>query len=370
MSRRSPHASWNDPAPLSAAQLAALAQVAARELLWALPSGAAEVRGLLARARAIPDPRLREDAIDSLTRKRPHLDGAGIFASLPARRNRALLCALVSFEAILEYLDNAHERASDAGISNGRRLHAALVDAVAPRRPERPDYYRDHPWHADGGYLSALVDRCRRAVNSLPSYPAVHEQLVEQARLLAQVLPLNHDADPALRETRLRQWAAQHPADDEWFERSASATGSLAVHGLLALAAEPALGAQQITQALAVHRRSSLLATMLDSYADQTEDAIAERHSYVAYYDDPDAINERLKGLIGECLSVAGALPNARQMLVIIASMIALYLTSDSSRAPALQDSTRTLLRSGGSLTMLLAPVLRAWRIAYRLTGA
>ncbi|MHB1835218.1 MAG: DUF2600 family protein, partial [Solirubrobacteraceae bacterium] len=339
---------------------------------WGLPLAALEIRRCKRKARAIPDPRLRADAVDGLTAKRPHLDGAALFAVLPRKRSPALLRALVSFEAILEYLDNAHERASEAGIQNGLQLHTALVDALDQQTTgEGSFYYRHHPWREDGGYLKALVASCRTAASSLRSYPAIREPLLEHAQRLAHVLPLNHEPDPARREVGLRRWAALHGDGGwQWFERTAADTGSLVVHGLLALAAEPTVEDPQIARTLALHRRLSLAATMLDSYVDHRQDALAGRHSYVAYYRDSGAMESRLGELITECLSVAGTLPNARQTNVLIASMVALYLSSDNSRSLTLDRSTRVLLRSGGSLTILLAPVLRAWRIAYGLTGA
>jgi tetraprenyl-beta-curcumene synthase len=371
MYRRSTCARPHDPAPPSTAQLAALARVACRELTWGLPLAAAEIRRCKRRATAIPDPRLRADAIHGLTAKRPHLDGAALFAALPRTRSPALLRALLRFEAILEYLDNTHERASETGIENGMQLHAALVDALDQQTTTGRAYYRSHPWGDDAGYLEALVASCRTAASSLPSYPAIREPLLEHAQRLAHVLPLNHEPDPARRAVGLRRWATlQSDGDWQWFERTAADTGSLVVHGLLALAAEPTVGDPEIARTLALHRRLSLAATMLDSYVDQRQDALAGRHSYVAYYGDSDTMSSRLGELITECLSVAGTLPNARQTNVLIASMVALYLSSDSSRSPTLARSTRMLLRSGGSLTILLAPVLRAWRIAYGLTGA
>jgi tetraprenyl-beta-curcumene synthase len=50
---------------------------------------------------------------------------------------------------------------------------------------------------------------------------------------------------------------------------------------------------------------------------------------------------------------------------VIVASMIAMYLSKDSARTPELDDYTRLLARAGGSLTRLLMPVLRTWRALY-----
>ena len=59
--------------------------------------------------------------------------------------------------------------APTSGTDNGLQLHQALVEALDPQLVIS-DYYRFHPWHADGGYIRALVDSCRTLCIQLPSY--------------------------------------------------------------------------------------------------------------------------------------------------------------------------------------------------------
>jgi hypothetical protein len=47
-----------------------------------------------------------------------------------------------------------------------------------------------------------------------------------------------------------------------------------------------------------------------------------------------------------------------------------LYLTKDSAHTPAMRATTASLVRAGGSLTRLLLPILRLWRIAYAQRSA
>jgi hypothetical protein len=48
-----------------------------------------------------------------------------------------------------------------------------------------------------------------------------------------------------------------------------------------------------------------------------------------------------------------------------VACMVAMYLTKDAARSPAMRKHTARIAASGGSLTRRLIPVLRLWRIAY-----
>jgi hypothetical protein len=65
-------------------------------------------------------------------------------------------------------------------------------------------------------------------------------------------------------------------------------------------------------------------------------------------------------------LHEARRLRNGPRHALIAAGMVAMYLSSDGARAPGKRSTTRSLVRAGGRLTMLLLPVLLVWRFAYR----
>jgi tetraprenyl-beta-curcumene synthase len=272
----------------------------------------------------------------------------------------------------LEFLDNMNERAAHLGQANGHQLHLALAEALDPDAPIS-DYYRCHPWREDGGYLRALVEACRCHCASLPSYPQVRPLLNREARR-TQVLALNHLPDPLRRDAALRDWAHREFPDHRhtsWFEITGAATGSLTIHALLALAAKPNCSNQEILNVQAAYFPGlSLIATMLDSYVDQSEDSVNANHSYIAHYATPELALQRLSQLISTSLSHLSHLPDGHRHMVIAASMVAMYLSRDGNGDPATDIATTQLLRAAGSLTKLLLPILRAWRIAYDLRSA
>jgi tetraprenyl-beta-curcumene synthase len=104
---------------------------------------------------------------------------------------------------------------------------------------------------------------------------------------------------------------------------------------------------------------------MLDSYVDQDEDALAGRHVYVSHYRNDDLACRGIEGLISRSMSQARALPNGSRHAVIVACMMAMYLSKDSARSLQMRATTASLVRAGGPLARLLVPVLRLWRIAY-----
>jgi tetraprenyl-beta-curcumene synthase len=360
-----PHAAAVDPTPLTPAQVWALASAAMRELTWGLREVSSEIGRWRALATNIPDVPIRDDALHALTHKRAHADGAALFSVLPAQRSLDLLRLCVAYETILDFLDNVSERHTEE--ANGRELHLALIDAIDPNRP-LADYYRYHPWRDDGGYLRALVTSCRRWCAALPSFERVHPHLVREAER-TQVLALNHIDDPDARDRALQEWAEQEFPDERdltWFELGGAASASLVILALLALGAERAVSETDLETTCSVYWPwVSLVAVMLDSFADQAEDQESGDHSYVAHYGCPIRTVNRLCACVRQAAQGALRLQGGHRHAVIVGCMVAMYLSKDSARTEKMRPSTRKMVRAGGSLCSLLHPILRLWRIAY-----
>jgi tetraprenyl-beta-curcumene synthase len=357
----------DDPTPLSSAQLRALANAGARELLWGLRGVSVEIRRWRQRALEIPEPVLRADALAALQHKRTHADGAALFWILPRRRNRDLLRLLVAYELIWDLLDNLSERAAAAGQIDGRLLHLAIQEAIEPDATIS-DYYAENPWRHDGGYLRDLVQTCRAGCASLPCYPRVRELALTDA-CRAHVLALNHDPDAARRDASLKRWVAQQfpgRSDMTWWELSGAASAPLNIHALLALAAEPDLSEGEI---VAVHDAyfpwMSAATTMLDSYVDQAEDASNGDHSYIAHYPSRESAILGVQRLFVRAIDEARALPRGPKHAIIAAAMAAMYLSKSAAQSPEMRATTQELANAGGSLTRVLLPILRVWRRAY-----
>jgi tetraprenyl-beta-curcumene synthase len=354
---------------------AALARASGRELIWGLRLVSGEVAGWRARAAEIPDAELRGDALGALRRKRGNINGAALFWTLPNRRNRDLLGVLVAYEILADFLDCVSERGAGLGVANGRQLHLALIEALNPEAP-MSDYYSHHPRKDDGGYLRALVECCRARCAALPSYEQV-QPLLSRAATLSTVLAVNHEPDPARREQALREWddhrGAEYPVGElpvrgehEWYERTAGASAWLTVLAMLALAAEPKWTDHRATPTYSAYLHWIAAAgAMLDSYGDIVEDAASGEHSYIAHYPSMEVAVERVAELIRRSRREAHALSGGARHDVIVACMVAFYLSKESVRAPELRQSTRKLRRAGGPLVALLLPVMRVWRIAY-----
>ena len=359
-------------APVFPRQLQALAAASSRELLWGLAAVASEVARWRELAAAIPDPTLRSDALLAINRKRANIDGAALFWTLPRRRNRNLLRLLVAYEVMADYLDCTSERGAYIGIENGLCLHGALRDALDRRRPVR-DYYAHHPWKRDGGYLQALVVTCQQTSALLPSFDVV-QRLVDRAASLTEVLALNHEPNPALRDRLLSTWAEKQfgeALDLTWFEWCGGASAWLTVFALLALASEDdcrAVDAKAVYDAYLPW--VSLAGTMLDSYVDLQEDSAEGAHSYIAHYSGQQTATERIVVILQRSLRELVKVPNSNRHALIVSCMVAMYLSKDSARTPISQADNKRIARTSGALGHLLVRVLRAWRILYKQQSA
>jgi tetraprenyl-beta-curcumene synthase len=355
----------SNPLPLTRPQLVALFGAVARELGHGLRAVTDEVATWRRHAASIPDERLRADALHALDSKRGHIDGAALFWTLPSRRDLGLLRVLVAYELIQDYLDGLSERATRVGAAHASRPFLALGDALTPERPVT-DYYEGLPWNEDNGYLAALVHACRQGVRALPSFRAVRPHLVHEVRH-AHVLHLNHIRDPLQRDAALRTWAgATFEADHglQWYEVTAAASGWVTTHALLALAAEPGVSDRDVlTTHAAYFPHVALTLTLLDSWADQAQDARTGDHNYLSHYPTTRGAVLRLCASIDHSARDVLALPHGERHAVLLACMIALYMSKDSARQTAVRRYTRRIVRAGGALTRMLLPVLRLWRI-------
>jgi len=240
------------------------------------------------------------------------------------------------------------------------------VDAVNPAG-QIQDYYGRLAVPDDGGYLRSLVEACRDYCRALPSFHKVAPILHEEAKRIG-VQAINHAAEPAQIPLALQDWVtSEYPDMHEvaWFELAAAAGANLAIYALFALAAEADCPSDRVEATCGAYFPwAGALATMLDAFVDQFDDARHGEHCYVAYYQSPDDATTQISRLMRRCLSETHSLEHSERHTLVAASMVAMYLSRDSARASSLSTASQQLAQAGGSLTCALLPVLRLWRVA------
>jgi tetraprenyl-beta-curcumene synthase len=337
-------------------------------LAWGLRIVKRELDFWRGRAEQITALPIRWNALTALSHKRGNTDGAALFWIIPQVRSYPLLKLLATYQVMWDFLDNASETGTEGDYRNGAQLHLALVEALDPSQ-SLSDYYFYHQCKSDDGYLRSLVEACQHLSASLPSFERVRPTVLREAKR-AGVQALNHDNNSGRREAALRLWAYREYPDGiqsaTWFELTAAAGAGISIYALFALAAEPVCGQADIAELYGAYFPwASALATMLDSYVDQQEDTIASDHIYIEHYGSRAMAHNGIQRLITRTLKEMGALPNCERHILVIACMIAMYLSKSSALCPEQRATTIRFLSAAGSLPMLLWPALWLWRTAY-----
>jgi tetraprenyl-beta-curcumene synthase len=303
------------------------------------------------RAKRIPDPVLRQLAIEALG-KRGNVEGAAAFAAFsPWRHRGAAVRAASAFQCAYNLLDLLGEQPSADPVGDGRRLHEGLVYALSAGAP-RLDWYELHPQRRDGGFLDSVLDECRAAFERLPSAEVVRPWARAAAERIVAFQSLNL-SEAQGDHSGLQQWARQatpRGTDLQWWETAAGAGSSLAVHVLIAAAAEPRLPAHE-AQALseAYFPWIGCLHSLLDNLIDKREDEAAGHRSLLAYY-GPQQAAARLRVLTVRASSAALALPHPVRHRVMLTAMIANYLSTPEARGPELREAREVVIATAGPL--------------------
>lgn len=317
--------------PPNVADVLALLHIGAVYWLRIYPQVGRELAGWQHRASCIPDLVLRQHALAKLSGERLNPEAAALFAVLaPSPQRRRVVRLIVAYQVLYDYLDAVNEDADGAELRNGLQLHRALTDAVLPELP-MSDYYLRHPSHGDGGYVRALVIACRRIVRTLPSAPRCAAVLARTTERCGQAQSRNH-AILTEGDAGLIRWSRTQASEHNgylWWELAAGGISCLAIHALLAVAADPRGTAEDAAKLDAAYFPPvCAISALLDSLADYEADAGTTNHSFVERYRDSDHAATRLVSITADATQSIRTLPHAPRHAVILAGICSYYLSS------------------------------------------
>jgi tetraprenyl-beta-curcumene synthase len=340
----------------------ALGSTVARYLTSVLPLVRRELRRWREQASEIPDPVLRSQAIESLS-KRGNMEGAALFAVLaPRSHRRATVRALVAFQTAYNYLDTLGEQPSADPVANGRTLHRALLVALDPTATH-PDYYALHPQREDGGFLVAVVDRCRAAFATLPAHAAVAAAASAAAARIVAFQSLNLTERQGGYEA-LEQWARRETPDCSglhWWQAAGAGGSSLAVHALIATAADADVQHREVEAIEAAYFPwICALHSLLDSLVDVDEDERAGQRNLLSYHASPEQAAFAMKLLAQRASEAASSLPDDLRHRVILTAMAGYYLSSPAASTP---DARAIAGNVADAIGPLLAPALVLFKV-------
>jgi tetraprenyl-beta-curcumene synthase len=272
---------------------------------------------------------------------------------------------IVAFQLLYDYLDAVNELPACTRLENGLLLHRALFDAVQPTQ-SAGNYYRLNATHdQDGGYLHALADTCRRLVSTLTSARRLEPLLVPAVNRVCEAQSHNH-AIGSEGESGLMRWCSNH-SDGQylWWEVAAGGISCLGVHALLALAADPESTTDDAELVDAAYFPPvCALSALLDSLSDHYADIGTANHSFTARYRDSAHAAERFAAIAGQAGELIATLRNHRRHAIVLAGIVAFYLSSASVRSGFPAPVADRLV---GDLGLVVRPMCAAMRLRRHL---
>jgi tetraprenyl-beta-curcumene synthase len=342
---------------------------ASRYWLGVFPLLGRELRHWHERARQIPDPMLRRLALITQRGERGNYEGAAAYAVLVPRAYRArVVRAVVAFQTTYDYVDTLSEQPSHDPVANGRRLHLALLRSLDPGS-KHPNYYEYLTSSRDNGYIRALVQTCRAALRTLPSYTTVVQPALHAASLIVAYQSLNHE-EVTDGPRALAKWgAAVTPPDSglHWWEAAAGGASSMTVFALIAAAANPGLSATETAATLEAYTPwISALHVLLDSLVDRARDLEHDHHNLIDHYASPAEVASRLGWIATRAVQGAESLSDGARHALIVAAMMSFYLSAPAASMPVALPAARLLLNDMGGLAKPTMAVLRTRRALER----
>ncbi len=143
----------------------------------------------------------------------------------------------------------------------------------------------------------------------------------------------------------------------------------LAVHALIAAAADARTTPAQAGQIASTYLSICVLLTLLDGLVDHQQDTRAGEPGYLSVFDDQQQLARTLAGAARRAASQTRELPNGAQHLVMLTGVIAYYISAPGARSDLARPLTAHVQRS---LRPLISPtllIMRAGRLARRAHG-
>ena len=353
---------------LAARALIALALANTRYWSTVAPQVRRSLRHWERRARAIPDRDLRALALAKLHSEGFNAEAAAMLATrAPRAHRRYAVEAIVALELLFDCLDGLTERPCEDPIGEGERLFAPFVDAVELSSPMPHPADTPQP-QAVAGYLQELSGAVRAALARLPSTTAI-AHVTEGAASRSAEAQIRMHAAPSAGIAQLEGWAGGEAEGTElgWREFLAGAASSvLALHALIAAAADPATTPAEALEIDATYLSICVVVTLLDGLVDHADDATSGDLSYINLYEDKGPLAQTLAGAVRRASRQARALRNGDHHLIALSGAVAYYASAPGASSDLARPVMAQLKEELGPLVSPPLLVTRAWRAAKR----
>lgn len=329
-----------------------------------------QLRGYREQAEEIDDPELRRLAVQKLEHESFHAEAAAMLATrVPASQRKNVVETIVALEVLFDYLDGLTERDTPDGLIGRERLYEAYVDVFRAGRRTRRE---DRGIRENDVYVQTLSEHAGRALERLPSARTIMKLAEQSAIRSAQAQSRIHSV-ATLGRHQLEEWASEqaHGTGLSWQEFLASTASSvLAIHALVAAAAQPNLTEQAASEILDAYSATCVLLTLLDGTVDHAKDLTANNPAEVSYtdlYDDRTTLTQNVRDAALRASSLTTALPDGSHHLMLTLGVAAYYCSAPGART----EFARPIVNAASeALSPMIYPalgVMHAWRARKRV---
>ena len=318
-----------------------------------IPAVKKELAYWKAKAKEIPNPLLREQALTSIEFKAFHCYGGGIYAMLAGEKWREAIRFIVAYQTISDYLDNLCDRSDLLDPTDFRSLHQSMLNIVTLSN-DQTNYYQHREDQDDGGYLAELVQVCQENLRKLPAYTLIKNELIKLASNYVD-LQVDKHVIPHERVDRLKRLFEKNELTDQsitWYEYAAAIGSTLTIFCLVSYGhREEMLDSAEIKQIYAGYfPYLQGLHILLDYLIDQEEDLAEGDLNFCFYYPDIETMEARLIYFIEQTEQAVELLPDAHFHRSIYQGLLALYLADPKvKKIKRGKELRRALLKTGGS---------------------
>lgn len=337
--------------------------------LESIPRANHYLKGWVERARQIPDPELRRQALMSIESKAFHCEGGTLYGLLAGQRMDDAIRFIVAYQSISDYLDNLCDRSTSLDPVDFAALHQSMLHALEPGA-ELVNYYSFRKEQNDGGYLHELVRTCQAVLAETPGYDSIMPLTRELSQIYGE-LQVNKHVAKADRLARMKNWFECHRGnfpEMEWQEFGASAGSTLGIYALVSSALNGSIPPDSAVMIRNVYFPwIQGLHILHDYFVDQEEDRIGGDLNFCSYYSGPEHAVQRILFFFRKSDQGARLLPHANFHRMICRGLPAVYLADPKvSGQKEVSSLAFRIIRGCGPLTLFFYLNLWAYR---RLKG-
>lgn len=258
--------------------------------------------------------------------------------------------AIISFQAIIQYLNTICIHSSTSTEPFLRLIFSSLKDALNLRSDSYEQYFTFFPSKDDDGYLTILVEKCRQKMHVLPSYDVIRDQLAAFLTLFIDLQITKFSSDDNAKEVNLTNWSSAHgqkyPELSNW-EFCMAIDSTLSIQLLLSLATDP-----DLTEQKAETLNSSFfpwiccIQKILEGYINYNDDLSSGNINYDFYYENLKEYENRIIFFMKKASGLKAS--NSKLIRSIVKLLLSIYITHPKANEGMNAITSKALLKAGG----------------------